>query len=37
MKGYKMLEIEILLMNEDIVRCSNIFEFGDDVQEDLFD
>ena len=34
MKEYKELTIEILLIYEDVVRCSRV---GDDADEDIFE
>ena len=37
MKEYKRLNVEILLVCEDVVHCSNTYSVGDDAQEDIFD
>jgi hypothetical protein len=36
-KSYEELTLEILLVTEDVVRCSNIFSVGDDASDDIFD
>lgn len=36
MKQYEELTLEILLITEDAVRCSNTYEKGDDIGEDIF-
>lgn len=36
-KSYEELTLEILLVTEDVVRCSNTFSVGDDVGEDPFE
>ena len=35
-KQYQQVTWEIVLIIEDTVRCSNIFEKGDDGEEDIF-
>ncbi len=37
MKKYEELIVEILLINEDVVRCSNTYSSGDDIGEDIFE
>lgn len=37
MKKYEELTLEILVVTEDVVRCSNTYSSGDDVGEDIFD
>ena len=37
MKAYEELLIEILLVREDVVRCSEPTSIGDDIKEDIFD
>ena len=34
---YEELFLDIVLITEDAVRCSNTFDFGDDTKEDIFD
>jgi hypothetical protein len=34
---YEELILDILLIEEDAVRCSNTFEVGDDTSEDIFE
>ena len=29
--------VEVLLLEDDVVRTSNTYEFGDDCSEDIFD
>ena len=36
MKKYNKLQLEIVFISEDVVRCSNTYNVGDDVQEDIF-
>lgn len=36
MKKYEELIVEILYVSEDVVRCSNTYSVGDDVEEDIF-
>ena len=36
MKKYEEFIVEIVLINEDAVRCSNTYDVGDDTQEDIF-
>ena len=36
-KEYQDVALEIVFLLEDTVRCSNIFEQGDDFLEDNFD
>jgi len=36
-KCYEELTLEIVLVTEDVVRCSNTYSVGDDVGEDIFD
>lgn len=36
MKKYNKLQVEIVFVSEDVVRCSNTYNVGDDVQEDIF-
>ena len=37
-KNYEAIVLDILLIEEDAVRCSNsfVFEYGDSVGEDIF-
>ena len=35
-KSYKTLYFEVVLFPEDAVRCSNTFEKGDDIKEDIY-
>jgi len=37
MKQYEEFIVEILLIREDVVRCSNTYDVGDDAGEDIFD
>lgn len=37
MNKYEEWIVEIVRINEDVVRCSNVFEVGDDVDEDIFE
>jgi hypothetical protein len=36
-KEYQDVALEIVFLVEDTVRCSNTYEFGDDVAGDIFD
>lgn len=36
-KSYEELTLEILLVTEDVVRCSESYEYGDDFSADIFD
>jgi hypothetical protein len=36
MKKYEELIVEIVLVSEEVVRCSNTFDVGDDTKEDIF-
>lgn len=37
-KCYEELTLEIVLVTEDVVRCSdNTYSVGDDIGEDIFD
>lgn len=35
-KHYQTITLGILLFIEDAVRCSEIFEYGDSIAEDIF-
>ena len=37
MKKYEELIVEIVLVSEEVVRCSNTYSVGDDASEDIFD
>ena len=37
MKRYEECIIQILTFCEDVVRCSNTYDVGDDTKEDIFD
>ena len=34
---YEELVLDIVLITEDAVRCSNDYSVGDDTEEDIFD
>ena len=36
-KNYETIVLDICFIVEDAVRCSNTFELGDSVAEDIFD
>ena len=36
-KNYETMALEVLLLEDDVVRCSNTFEKGDSVSEDIFE
>lgn len=36
-KEYQDVALEIVLLIEDAVRCSNEYSVGDDTSEDIFD
>ena len=36
-KQYQEVALEIVLVYEDTVRCSNEYDIGDDTHEDIFD
>lgn len=36
-KNYEESTLDILLITEDVVRCSNTYSVGDDIEEDIFD
>jgi hypothetical protein len=35
-KNYEEITLDILLVTEDVVRCSNTYSVGDDVSADIF-
>ena len=37
MKQYEELILDVVIIVEDAVRCSNTYSSGDDVGEDFFD
>lgn len=37
MKIYEEVTLEIVLFKEEVVRTSNTYSKGDDVEEDIFD
>lgn len=37
MNKYEGVILEIVLISEDVVRCSNSYGVGDDVGEDIFE
>lgn len=37
MKQYEEPTLEMLLITEDAVRCSNTYERGDDIGSDIFE
>lgn len=36
-KNYEEITLDILLITEDVVRCSNTYSVGDDIGGDIFD
>ena len=36
-KNYEEIVLDILFVTEDVVRCSNTYSVGDDIEEDIFD
>lgn len=36
-KQYQEVALELVLVMEDMVRCSNEYSVGDDTKEDIFD
>lgn len=36
-KQYEEVALVIVSMTDDVVRCSNTYSVGDDVDEDIFD
>ena len=36
-KNYEEITLDILFVTEDVVRCSNTYSVGDDIEEDIFD
>ena len=36
MKAYEELKIRVVFSEEDAIRCSNIYDVGDDAEEDIF-
>ena len=36
-KQYQEVALEIVLVYEDTVRCSNEYDIGDDTHEDIFE
>ena len=36
-KNYEEIDLDILFVTEDVVRCSNTYSVGDDIEEDIFD
>ena len=35
-RAYEELVFEVALIEQDAVRCSNVFNVGDDIGEDIF-